>query len=230
MLSLLLWLLPLAQALPQSSSSEASYPLPIVPAPGLPDNSTGIRVHGIAVGALPDWSHENPRDINVALGKLRAPLPRGSSSDGDGPAGASASLVGDYLNVSPDDYSFSQVDYHLDSVSRLARESARPVYAPALLYGASIDTWTPEMTDALATAMLKINQRGVTVWLRFCFEMNGAWMPYGAKDAEGYKRVWIEVTNAIRAKTGSVSLAFATDSHSVGAQRRNSVESVSLRR
>lgn len=81
MLSLLLWLLPLAQALPQSSApSTASYPLPIVALPGLPDNSTGIKVHGMAIGALPDWSHENPRDINVALGVLRSPFPRGSSS------------------------------------------------------------------------------------------------------------------------------------------------------
>ncbi|ORY88450.1 glycoside hydrolase superfamily [Leucosporidium creatinivorum] len=190
MLSLLLWLLPLAcTALPQSTAPSTTYPLTPVALPGLPDNSTGIKVHGIAIGALPDWSHENPRDINAALGR-------------------SISIIGDYLNVSPNDYSLSQVDYHLPSVVRLARESARPVYAPALLYGASLDTWTTEMTDAVADKMLRINQQGVTVWLRFCFEMNGSWMQYGL-DPDAFKKVWIEVTNAIRAKTSDTYMLWA---------------------
>lgn len=47
----------------------------------------------------------------------------------------------------------------------------QPVYAPALLYGSSLDTWTPEMTTAVARTMKNVNDQGITVWLRFLFEM-----------------------------------------------------------
>lgn len=40
--------------------------LPSRAIPGLPDN--GIQIHGISIGALPDWSHEEPSDINRRLG------------------------------------------------------------------------------------------------------------------------------------------------------------------
>lgn len=158
------------------------------------------------------------------------------------------SVIGDYLNVSPRDYSLSQVDYHLPSVLRLSRGTTKPVYAPALLYGDSLDTWTPDITRAIANKMTQINNQGITVWLRLLFEMvgprllgdrprahlrpcsqNGDWMPYG-RDPVGFQRVWKEVTDAIRAQSNEVSLlgvhcsrsklihARRADVHALGAQ------------
>lgn len=81
------------------------------------------------------------------------------------------SIVGDYLNVGPNSYSLSQVEYHLPEVVRIARGRVKPVYAPALLYGANLDTWTDEITQAVAQKMKRVNDQGVTVWLRLLFEM-----------------------------------------------------------
>lgn len=61
-----LLLLQLASAAPQTTSTSISYPLPAAPLPGIVEGATGITINSISIGALPDWSHENPRDVNAA--------------------------------------------------------------------------------------------------------------------------------------------------------------------
>ncbi|GAA5821422.1 hypothetical protein JCM10212_002339 [Sporobolomyces blumeae] len=156
-------------------------------APGLPSN--GLSSSGIRLGVLPDWNQESPQEINRALGD-------------------SISVIGDYLNVSPDDYAFRQVDYHLDSVVRAATGNVKAVYAPAVLFGASLDQWTLEMTTNLAQAMKKVTDKGVPVWLRWCFEMNGGWMPYGLQP-DRYVPLFRDVANAVRAVSNETYMLFA---------------------
>lgn len=132
----------------QSSASASNFPVRV--APGLPDN--GLKSSGIHLGFLPNWEQENPQQINAALGD-------------------SISIIGDYLNVSPDNYDFRQVDYHLDSVVKIATGRVKAVYAPAVIFSSTLDKWTPQMTQNLANKMREVNRRGVTVWLRFLFEM-----------------------------------------------------------
>lgn len=85
------------------------------------------------------------------------------------------SIIGDYLNVSPGNgFSMNQVTYHLPEVLRIANSGGaqnRPVYSPALLYGSTLDTWTAQATENVASAMAEINRRGITVYLRLNFEM-----------------------------------------------------------
>lgn len=220
LLSVLVAVARLSAALPQAPTATAvSFPLPQAILPGLPSN--GIRVNDIAIGALPDWSHESPRDINAALGEPLRPrrrIVRASRADLAWPSsGASISIIGDYLNVSPGNgFSLNQVSYHLPEILRIARaagEGNRPVYAPALLYGSSLDTWTTQATQNVAQTMAEINRQGITVYLRLNFEMNGGWMPYGL-DPEGFIRVWREVTLAIRERTNTVSSELGQDSDS----------------
>ena len=63
------------------------------------------------------------------------------------------------------------MEYHLPEVVRIAKGRVKPVYAPALLYGANLNTWTDEVTQAVAQKMKRVNDQGVTVWLRLLFEM-----------------------------------------------------------
>lgn len=119
---------------------------------GLP--LSGLHKLTIAIGFLPDWAIENALAINQALG---------------GPV----SIIGDYINVSPADASFAQIGYHLPDILALGSggENSKPVYAPAILYSEGLDTWTEEMTMALAKAVAGVNQKGIVVWLRLLFEM-----------------------------------------------------------
>ena len=63
------------------------------------------------------------------------------------------------------------MEYHLPEILQVAKGSVQPVYAPAIIYGAALDTWTSDMTDGLAKAVTQVNRQGVTVWLRLLFEM-----------------------------------------------------------
>ncbi|GAA5972913.1 hypothetical protein JCM11641_004000 [Rhodosporidiobolus odoratus] len=170
-----------AHAAPSSSD------LSVRPAPGLPSN--GLESNGIALGFLPNWSVEGPRALNAAMGNGMA-------------------AVGDYINVSPSDYGMQQFDYHESEVVRVANGEVRAVYIPAVLFGATLDKWTTQMSDILARKCRALNQKGVTVWLRFCFEMNGGWMAYGL-EPEQYISTWRSVTDAIRAVTNDTYMLWA---------------------
>ncbi|GAA5855866.1 hypothetical protein JCM5353_003651 [Sporobolomyces roseus] len=156
-------------------------------APGLPSN--GLSSSGIHLGFLPNWEQENPQLINRALGD-------------------SISIIGDYLNVSPQDYQFRQVDYHLEEVVKISTGRVKAVYCPAVIFSASLDQWTDEMTSNLADAMKKITDRGVVVWLRFLFEMNGGWMPYGLQP-DAYVPLFRSVATAVRAASNDTYMLYA---------------------
>ncbi|GAA5884706.1 hypothetical protein JCM16303_005239 [Sporobolomyces ruberrimus] len=173
--------------LPRQELATASPDFPSRAAPGLPDN--GLKSSGIHLGFLPNWEQENPQLINQALGD-------------------SISIIGDYLNVSPDNYEFNQVDYHLNSVVKIATGKVKAVYCPAVIFSSTLDKWTPQMTENLAKKMKMVTDRGVTVWLRFLFEMNGGWMPYGLRP-DLYVPLFREVTNAVRAQTNNTFMLYA---------------------
>ncbi|GAA5993257.1 hypothetical protein JCM10908_004536 [Rhodotorula pacifica] len=158
-------------------------------APGLPSN--GLLSNGIHLGFLPFWSDEGPIELCTALG-------------------ACAAIWGDYWNVgtSPGSYSFAQADYHIDEIARVVGGDVKGVYAPAVLFSGRMDQWTQAMTTSLVSTVRSINRRGITVWLRFCYEMNGGWMNYGLQPQD-YVSVWREVTTAIRAATNETYMFWA---------------------
>ncbi|GAA5820982.1 hypothetical protein JCM11251_001906 [Rhodosporidiobolus azoricus] len=149
--------------------------LPVREAPGLPSN--GLVSNGVHLGFLPNWSVEGPRDLNAAMG-------------------AGMAAVGDYINVSPSDSLMRQFDYHESEVVRVANSDVKAVYIPAVLFGSRLDEWTDEMSRRLAGKCRDLNRRGVTVWVRWCFEMNGGWMPYGLQP-DAYKSTFRQVHDAL---------------------------------
>ncbi|KAK4704507.1 hypothetical protein P7C70_g1703, partial [Phenoliferia sp. Uapishka_3] len=84
------------------------------------------------------------------------------------------------------------------------------------------------MTANLAAEVKKVNQAGITVWLRFLFEMvwssskillswlqanlyfsqNGGWMSYGL-DPTSYVQLWKEVTTSVRAQTNETFMLWS---------------------
>ena len=59
----------------------------------------------------------------------------------------------------------------MEEVVKISTGRVKAVYCPAVIFSASLDQWTDQMTENLAKAMKKITDRGVVVWLRFLFEM-----------------------------------------------------------
>lgn len=193
------------------------------PSLGLPSN--GLQSNGIAIGLLPNWNRNNAlTEVNTAFGK-------------------GISVIGDYVNVFPRDYSFAQVGYHLPEVVRVDRGDVRAVYSPAILFSDNLDLWTDEMTQAVATMARDVNRRGIIVWVRLLFEMvspragdargiadgeqNGGWMPYGLQP-ERFVQIWRDVTLAVRAQTnevrslsplGAIQLTTPADLHALVSQR-----------
>ncbi|GEM10981.1 glycoside hydrolase family 26 protein [Rhodotorula toruloides] len=162
-------------------------PLPLRPLSGLPSN--GLSSSGIALGFLPFWSLEGPTEICSALGSC-------------------AAVWGDYWNASPSSYNFEQASYHIDEVERVVKGDVKGVYAPAVLFSGRMNEWTEEMSQSLAQTVRGINRRGVKVWLRWCFEMNGGWMSYGLQPSD-YVNTWRSVTNAIRAATNETYMLWS---------------------
>lgn len=121
-------------------------------APGLPSN--GLVSNGVHLGFLPFWSDEGPLEICAELGSC-------------------AAIWGDYWNVgtSPGTYTFAQAGYHIDEIQRVVGGDVKGVYAPAVLFSGRMDQWTDAMTTSLVSTVRSINRRGITVWLRFCYEM-----------------------------------------------------------
>ncbi|GAA5845255.1 hypothetical protein JCM9279_004818 [Rhodotorula babjevae] len=131
-------------AAPSSSS------LPVHPLPAL--DTSAMSSNGIYLGFLTQWGVDEPSDVIRALG-------------------ASPAAWGDYLNVGVNDYSFAQVDYHIGEIRAVANGDVRAIYAPAVLFNGRMNEWTPAMSTALAQKMRDVNRQGITVYLRFCYEM-----------------------------------------------------------
>lgn len=145
-----------------------------------------MQVNSIYIGFLPDWSRENPIDINVRLGKSMA-------------------IIGDYVDIREDDLSLSQVRYHNDAIVRLRDYS---VYAPAIRPRMRLSQWTDDMSTAVARMAQNMNQQGVKVWLRFAWEMNGDWMEYG-NQPDDYRRVFQSVSVAVKQATNETWMLWA---------------------
>ena len=132
------------------NAAPSSSSLPVHPLPGL--DTSALSSNGIYLGFLTQWGVDEPSDVIRALG-------------------ASPAAWGDYLNVGVDDYSFAQVDYHIGEVRAAANGDVRAIYAPAVLFNGRMNEWTPAMSTALAQKMRDVNRQGITVYLRFCYEM-----------------------------------------------------------
>ncbi|TNY23142.1 glycoside hydrolase superfamily [Rhodotorula diobovata] len=147
--------------------------------------------NGISLGFLTQWGVDEPSDVRRLLG-------------------ASPVAWGDYLNVNAgsEDEQFRQVDYHLDEVVESATGNVKAVYIPAVLFNGRMNQWTPELSSALAQKMRSLNRRGVIVYLRFCYEMNGGWMKYGL-DPLNFVATWRSLTTAIRAVTNETFMLWA---------------------
>lgn len=71
-----------------------------------------------------------------------------------------------------------------------------------------IESWTSDMSSSLASMAKKLNSQGITVWLRFAWEMNGDWYEYG-NDPTGYVTAFQSVTDAVRAATNDTYMLWA---------------------
>jgi hypothetical protein len=129
---------------------------------------------------------ENPIDINRELGKAMA-------------------IIGDYIDIYEDNLSLSQAQYHSSAVLRLQGFS---VYAPAIRPRFTLDKWTDEMSEAVANMAAGFNRRGMPVWLRFAWEMNGGWYEYG-NDPTNFKNAWMNLTNKVRATTNETYMLWS---------------------
>lgn len=122
-----------------------------LPSFGLP--STGLHHNNFAIGVLPDWSLLGPAGTNSRFG-------------------AATPLIGDYVQLSPTEYSAAQIGQHLPEVVRVAEGTGvKAVWAIAVLFEAGLESWTSAMTDSLVGQVVAVNARGVTVWLRLFHEM-----------------------------------------------------------
>lgn len=65
----------------------------------------------------------------------------------------------------------SQVEYHLPELLQVASGNVKAVYAPAILFSASLDQWSVDITNAIAAKCKELNRQGIVVWLRLLFEM-----------------------------------------------------------
>jgi len=145
-----------------------------------------MQVNSIYIGFLPDWSRENPIDINRELGKAMA-------------------IIGDYVDIYENDISLSQATYHASAVLRL---QGLAVYAPAIRPRFTLDKWTEDMSTAVANMALNFNRQGMPVWLRFAWEMNGGWYEYG-NDPDNFKSAWISIANKVKATTNSTFMLWS---------------------
>lgn len=108
-------------------------------------------------------------------------------------------------NLSSNTSTFSQIGYHASEIGKLAGIS---VYAPAIIPSFPLSQWTPSLSQSLASECKSLNQRGITVWLRFAFEMNGYWMAYGL-DPTTYINTFRDVANAVRAVTNTTYMLWS---------------------
>lgn len=87
--------------------------------------------------------------------------------------------------------------YHSSDIVRLRDLS---VYAPAIRPRFKLDRWTSEMSQAVADACASLNRRGVKVWIRFAWEMNGYWMEYG-QDPSNYIAAFRDLAATVKRTT-----------------------------
>ncbi|KAK9900216.1 glycoside hydrolase family 26 protein [Cystobasidium minutum MCA 4210] len=154
---------------------------------GLLDDSQVKYHNGIAMGWLPDFT------VSGAVNSINNALDRPMS------------IIGDYVQI----YALEdevptpliQIDYHLGNVST-GNTNTQPVYMISLMPQAGLEAVTPAVIDTVVNKISALNTLGVTVWLRYAFEMNlgpefHAWS--GTPDA--FKQSWNAMYTAIKEGT-----------------------------
>ncbi|KAH9813266.1 glycoside hydrolase superfamily [Melampsora americana] len=153
-------------------------------------NPSNLHRNGIAFGALPGFKEpikpNTPEQINS---KLSRPI----------------SIMGDYIHFGTDGWGYKVMDWHLKVLEELP---GNPVYQVALMPVGGLYSVTEEMAERIADKMLEINQRNITVWLRWCHEMNGGWYVWGHKPSL-FKRKWRMVARAVKNKAPDTYMMWA---------------------
>lgn len=156
-------------------------------------NSSNLNYGGLAIGFLPGleekFSPNTPQEIEALL-----PAPM--------------SIMGDYSSLETQDPNLSSVDRHLNDYLRL---KGNPVWEIALMPNEGLENVTAEVAERIAAKMLSLNQKGITIWLRFSHEMNGDWYAWGQKPALFIEK-WLLVARAVKAKTTKTYMLWAPNS------------------
>ncbi|KAI5474992.1 peroxisomal membrane protein 4 [Pseudohyphozyma bogoriensis] len=173
-----------------SAASTATATAAVTPVTGygLKTGTTFAPDSGFAFGFHIDWvAGDQPQTLNERLGK-------------------NASIIGGYIHLNTTNQTYWEMDDQLNGgILELASTS---VYSPAVIPQFSLDQWTTNMTTTLAAKMKSLNDQGITVWLRFAYEMNGNWMDYG-QQGDLYISVWQEVYTAVKAAAPSTYIMWA---------------------
>ncbi|MBW0470938.1 hypothetical protein O181_010653 [Austropuccinia psidii MF-1] len=144
-------------------------------------NSDNLNFQGIAFGAIPAFKepiHPNtPAQINS---KLPRPI----------------SIMGDYVGLGRNAEGLKKIDWHLETLLSLP---GPPVYQIALMPDHGLLSVSHLVINRIADKMAEINEKNVTVWLRFAHEMNGQWYRWGLNPWV-FKQKWRSLTRAVRSR------------------------------
>ncbi|KAH9813263.1 hypothetical protein DFH28DRAFT_364977 [Melampsora americana] len=116
--------------------------------------------------------------------------------------------MGDYINLEKTGPNTRDINAHLAYIKGL---HGNPVWQIALMPYQGLESVTQDVVNSIAETMLRINNQGITVWLRFAHEMNGDWYKWGMKPKlflEKWKMVW----QAIKSKTSGTHMLWAPNS------------------
>jgi len=108
-------------------------------------------------------------------------------------------LVGTYTRISTGDLSMSNIDSHVTEL--LKQKGDKPVLVIALGVDSGLKSVDRNMAIAIAQKMASIEQKGITVWLRPFWEMNGDWYAWGGQPADfiaAWKLVYTMVHRACK--------------------------------
>ncbi|KAG0144703.1 hypothetical protein CROQUDRAFT_708484 [Cronartium quercuum f. sp. fusiforme G11] len=89
------------------------------------------------------------------------------------------------------------LNWHIPILQKL---DGNPVWCIALMPTPGLETITWKVAHNIAKKMKYINDKGITVWLRFAHEMNGDWYNWGGKP-ELFKEKWNLIAKEVKAVT-----------------------------
>uniref|UniRef100_A0A0S1MJB9 GH26 domain-containing protein n=1 Tax=Phakopsora pachyrhizi TaxID=170000 RepID=A0A0S1MJB9_PHAPC len=114
-------------------------------------------------------------------------------------------ILGDYIKLDTNAEGLRNIDWHLETIQKLP---GNPVYQIALMPNHGLKSLSKLVINRIAAKMEDINQKNVTVWLRFGHEMNGQWYSWGLKP-NLFKKKWIHLTLAIRKRAPNTYMMWA---------------------
>lgn len=77
--------------------------------------------------------------------------------------------IGDFIQVSPQDMSLNQLVWHQDD---FASQPGRPVYVASVMPMGGLKSFGRKQAEIVAGHMKRVNEKGITVWLRCVFSKN----------------------------------------------------------